>query len=195
MFDPRPLLRLLPLAAGLLLANPAAAQPSTPAPSTAWPASKGRAPFHPPAEDQIPDNRFGRLVRYGEHVFVDTQILRGKYVGNGLQCVSCHLDRGRLANASPMWAAYVGYPKHLKKSGREITLTQRIQGCFRFSMNGSPPPANGRVIKALEAYFHWLATGAPKGVALKGAGYPPIAEPDRAPSIARGKQVYEADCA
>lgn len=159
------------------------------------PAPAGKADFQPPSEDSIPNNDFGKMVKYGEKLFTDTQILRGKYVGNGLNCVNCHIDAGRLADAAPMWAAYVHYPAYRKKNDKVNTLAERIQGCFRYSMNGKPPAVDSDVIKAMETYFFWLAKGAPVGVNMKGRGYPKLAKPAKAPDISRGKQVYEANCA
>lgn len=151
--------------------------------------------FRPPADAQIPDNAFGRMVRRGESLFVDTQQLRGKYVGNGLSCVNCHLDRGRRAGAAPMWAAYVHYPAFRRKTGTVSTLAERIQGCFRYSENGTAPAADGGVIKALETYFFWMAKGAPVGAQLQGRGYPKLTKPVRSPDVTRGAKVFEVHCA
>src|SRR5690554_6114779 len=53
--------------------------------------------FEPPLESEIPDNEFGKVVRYGKDLFNNTQQLRGTYVGNSMNCVNCHLDSGRKA--------------------------------------------------------------------------------------------------
>jgi thiosulfate dehydrogenase len=158
-------------------------------------APPGQSDFQPPGMQAIPDDDFGKMVGYGEQLFVDTQGLRGKYVGNDLNCANCHLDRGRLANSAPMWAAYVSYPAYRKKNDKVNTLVERIQGCFRYSMNGAPPVSDSDEIKALETYFFWLAKGAPVGENMQGRGYPKLAEPAAAPDIDRGKQVYAANCA
>ncbi len=68
--------------------------------------------FRPPSEKEIPDNEFGRVVREGRDIFIDTQTHAKEYVGNSLNCVNCHLDAGRLANSSPLWGAYVLYPAY-----------------------------------------------------------------------------------
>ncbi|MBI1422232.1 MAG: c-type cytochrome [Gammaproteobacteria bacterium] len=159
------------------------------------PAPAGKAEFQPPREETIPNNEFGKMVKYGEKLFTDTQTLRGKYVGNNLNCVNCHLDRGRLADAAPMWAAYVYYPAYRKKNDMVNTLGERIQGCFRYSMNGKPPAVNSDIIKAMETYFFWLAKGAPVGENMKGRGYPKLEKPAASPDIARGKQVFKNNCA
>lgn len=152
-------------------------------------------PFTPPAADTIPDTPLGTMVRYGRDIFTDTQRYAKAYVGNGLNCVHCHLDAGRAANAAPLWAAYTAYPSFRTKNDRINTFAQRLQGCFRFSMNGRVPPADSAVIVALTSYAYWLATGAPTGAELVGRGYPPVAAPALPASAARGAEVFAAHCA
>lgn len=159
------------------------------------PAPPGKADFQPPDESTIPNNEFGRMVKKGKSIFMDTQQLRGKYVGNGQNCVNCHLDRGRRPGSAPMWAAYVHYPAYRGKNHMVNTMGERIQGCFRYSMNGKKPPLDGEVVKSLETYFFWLAKKAPVGVNMKGRGYPKLQKPPKQPDIARGKMVFEAQCA
>lgn len=156
---------------------------------------EGAPSFTPPAESELPDGPFGEMVRYGRDLFVDTQQLRGRFVGNGLNCVNCHIDAGRRADSAPLWAAYTMYPAYRSKNDRVNTMEQRIQGCFRYSMNGAPPPSGSRELSALLSYHYWLARGAPVGVALAGRGYPKLDEPPSAPDIGRGRQVFEAQCA
>lgn len=160
------------------------------------PASPEQAPkFTPPPESAIQDDEFGRMVRKGRDLFINTQQLRGKYVGNGMNCANCHLDAGRRADSAPLWAAYTMYPAYRSKNDRVNTMEQRIQGCFRYSMNGKPPPSGSEALTAMLTYHYWLAKGAPTGVALQGRGYPRLAKPAKAPDTRRGQQVFEAQCA
>src|SRR3546814_5028447 len=65
--------------------------PSTPASKTAPAISPDAAPaFTPPAADSIPNDAFGRLVRKGQDILLHTTRYAGKYVGNDMNCVSCH---------------------------------------------------------------------------------------------------------
>lgn len=150
--------------------------------------------FTPPNEDGFPADKFGDLVREGKDLFVHTDKLRDKYVGNGLKCVNCHLDAGRHANSSPLWAAYTTYPAFRIKTGRVDTFEERLQGCFKYSMNGAAPPAGSHELAALTTYSYWLATSAPVGVSLPGRGYPKLKKPAQTPSIERGAKVYVANC-
>lgn len=159
-------------------------------------ADRGLARFTPPPESAIPDNAFGAMVRKGERIFNHTQKYAGAYVGNGLNCSNCHLDAGRRPDSAPMWAAYVRYPRYRSKNDKVNSFTERLQGCFRFSMNGKAPPADSEVIKALTTYAYWLATGAPTGKDLAGFGYPKQGhEPPQKPDYARGRKVFESHCA
>ncbi|MGH8398476.1 MAG: c-type cytochrome [Gammaproteobacteria bacterium] len=151
--------------------------------------------FTPPPESAIPADPDGDMIWRGRLIFEDTQHYASRYVGNALNCSSCHLDRGRRANSAPMWAAYVVYPKYRSKNHQVNTLEERIQGCFQFSMNGKPPAADSPEIGALVSYFHWLATGLPVGITPKGAGYLKLQSPPLAPDIERGAKVYASSCA
>ena len=107
--------------------------------------------FKPRTDDQIPKTPFGDMVRLGENIFRDPQTYAAKYVGNDLHCTNCHLQAGRLAGASPMWAAYTAYPAYRSKNGHVNSYQERLQGCFRYSMNGQVPPLGDPVLVALES--------------------------------------------
>lgn len=159
-------------------------------------AGTSSAAFTPPPESSIPDNGFGALVRKGEAIFLHTQANAPEYVGNGLNCVNCHLDAGRRAGSAPLWAAWVRYPRWRAKNHKVNSYADRLQGCFTFSMNGKAPPADGDVIAALTAYSYWLAKGAPTGAdKMPGVGYPDPGKPAQAPSFERGAAVFKTDCA
>lgn len=151
------------------------------------------ASFGPPSGD-IPDTDFGKMVQLGADIFRDTQNNAKEFVGNSLQCANCHLDGGRLANSAPLWAAYVAYPAYRDKNAHVNTFQERLQGCFRFSMNGKAPPLGSKILVALESYAYYLAKGAPTGVDLPGRGYPKLAKVAKFDS-AHGQQVYEQKCA
>ncbi|WP_295399684.1 c-type cytochrome [uncultured Thiocystis sp.] len=160
--------------------------------------------FNPPARGDKPGDAFGEEVALGERIFTQTNSheISGKYVGNQQTCEGCHLDAGRLADAAPMWAAWVAYPAYRSKDKQVNTITERIQGCFNYSMNaqasevGHPPAAESPVIHALESYLYWLATGAPTGdKAMPGRGYPKLAETEQGFDPQRGAAIYEKNCA
>lgn len=155
----------------------------------------GEQYFQPPKESELPANAYGELVQQGRAIFVDTQKYAAEYVGNGMNCTNCHIEQGRKANSAPLWGAYPMYPAYRKKNDKVNSFAERVQGCFQFSMNGTPPPADGQVINALTAYSYWLSTGAPTGQELPGRAYPEVPQPAGGYDIAKGKQVFAAQCA
>jgi len=175
------------------------AQPQRPlnavAPEEIPAAAANAVTFTPPDWNTVPDTPLGDMIRIGRDVFVDTQRYAKPYVGNKLNCVNCHLDGGRLANSAPLWAAYVAYPAFRSKNNQVNTFEQRLEGCFRFSMNGKMPPADSLVVVSLVSYAFWLATGAPVGAQLAGRGFPAVPQPALTPSVTRGADVYQAHCA
>jgi thiosulfate dehydrogenase len=201
-------LRLLRLASGIALVIAGAALAAVafvailPSARTAGAAGTQAtaAIFEPPALSAIPSGPEGEAIKRGMAIFDDPRIHAAQFVGNSMACKNCHLDHGRQANSSPMWAAWVAYPQFRKKTGTINTMEDRIRGCFLYSMNapnspsGVPPPEGSDVYRDLQAYFRWLATGAPTGARMKGAGYPtpPLAQAGYDPS--RGQQVFLQKC-
>jgi thiosulfate dehydrogenase len=169
----------------------------TPAPQSKPPATTEndiKTAFQPPSEDKIPDNEFGQMVKLGADIFHDTQRNAKEFVGNSLQCANCHIHKGRLANSAPLWAAYVAFPTYRAKNNHVNTFQERMQGCFRFSMNGKAPDLNSKVLVALESYAHFLASGAPTGAEMPGRGYPKLPKPAKL-DYGHGQEVYGQKCA
>lgn len=156
---------------------------------------KGATNYHlPPTEEQIPNDRYGDDVRLGMNIFTKTDEYAGRYVGNALVCSNCHLDKGRKANAAPLWAAYGMYPSYRRKNDQNNTLEERIQQCFRFSLNGFAPALDTPEIKALVSYAHFLSKGVPVGVLLPGRGFPQIIDTGFDASPSRGAEIYQIKC-
>jgi len=148
-----------------------------------------------PDIDDLPHDKYGELVRQGYRIFTDTPTYARRYSGNALSCSNCHLEAGRRSHSAPMWAAWGMYPAYLAKNDRVNTFEERVQQCFRFSLNGIPPPMDSHEVRALVAYSQWLARGKPVGVELSGRGFPTIARTGSDPNPLRGKSVYAERCA
>lgn len=157
--------------------------------------------FQPPLEQDLPAGPFGKAVRKGYLIFTQTPKYAAEYTGNRLSCSNCHTNRGRQANAAPMWAAWVAYPAYRGKNKKVNDITMRLQGCFRYSENaqasraGHFPPAESPTLIDLESYMFWMSRKAPTGVRMKGRGYPRLKNPPKAYSRARGGIVYARNCA
>nr|WP_049753018.1 c-type cytochrome [Psychromonas ingrahamii] len=107
----------------------------------------------------IPNTPFGAKVKQGYSLFVNSQTLRDKYVGNEQNCVNCHMQAGMKANSAPLWGAFMAYPAYRSKNDKVNTYGERIQGCFTYSMDGTPPAKDSPELVALSAYSYWLAMG------------------------------------
>src|SRR5574337_773372 len=186
-----------PAASTVQAAAPApAASAATSGSAAPTAAANGAAgPFQPPNAHAIPDNEIGKVIRQGEKIFLHTGTAAKAYVGNGLACVNCHLDAGRLPNSAPMWGAYGMYPAYRAKTKEVDDFANRLRGCFIYSMNGKAPPYGSAELVALETYSYWMAHGAPTGEKLPGAGYLKLAAPPQPPDFVRGRAVYEQHCA
>ncbi len=149
----------------------------------------------PPDVSDIPEGPLGDMIRVGREIFTNTQVLRGTFVGNDLTCSNCHMNAGGDPMSAPIWATAVDFPIYRGKNKHVNTLPERLAGCFRYSMNGTPPPAQHKVMVALESYMRWLATGAPSGAVQKARGYVALPMPAQTPDYARGETVYAARCA
>ncbi|MGA7458310.1 MAG: c-type cytochrome [Methyloceanibacter sp.] len=140
------------------------------------------------------------LIRYGRDLIVNTPKHIGKnainpalrYAGNDLACQSCHLNAGLQPFAAPFVSTFATFP--MMVDDQVLTLTQRLNGCMRRSMNGKDLPPESREMEALVAYIKFLGTGTPEGVRVAGMGLRPIAEPTQPPDARRGEAVYAKLC-
>ncbi len=150
--------------------------------------------FVPPLVDDIPDDKTGDMIRWGRNIFVNTQKYAPRYAGNGLNCVSCHLSEGRQPYAAPLWSAYPIYPIQRNKTKTVVTFPQRIQDCFKYSLDGIAPTVDAPEMDALVTYAKWLSTAAPVGVVLPGRGFASIKK-THDPSPIEGEIIYKSRCA
>ena len=150
--------------------------------------------YHVPGRiEDLPDTHYSGLVDHGRNIFVNTQTYAKRYVGNGLNCSSCHLQEGRKPHAAPLWAAYPLYPLYSEKNRQVVTFQERLQDCFRFSLNGLAPTLDSPEIKALTAYAHFLSPEIPIGTLMPGRGFNRI-DKSADPSPINGRRVYERHC-
>src|SRR4030095_831283 len=152
-------------------------------------------PFRVPPETSCPPGPCGDAVRLGQSIFNARQANVKTYVGNGLACTSCHLDGGTVAYAAPLVGLWGVFPEFVARSDRVETLANRINDCFRRSMNGRPLPVDGDEMRALLAYTAWLSTGVPTGSSVAGRGFADLGPPPSAPDQGRGERVYAQQCA
>lgn len=148
----------------------------------------------PPRIEDLRDSKYAEMVNYGRNIFIDTKKYARRYVGNGLNCSSCHLQEGRKPYAAPMWAAFPLYPMYREKNKQVVSFQERIQECFRYSLNGMAPALDTPEVEALTVYAHWLSTGIPQGAIMPGRGFVRI-DKTYDPSVFNGEVIYKQYCA
>ncbi|APW61850.1 c-type cytochrome [Paludisphaera borealis] len=124
-------------------------------------ASGGEKPAAPARA--IPDGPLGDAIRLGEMLVEQTTThpLTKPYVGNALNCTSCHLDNGKNLNAATFIGVASAYPAWSPREGRVVTLEDRVLNCFMRSCNGVRPPLGSRASVAVTAYITWLSADMP----------------------------------
>lgn len=152
-------------------------------------------PLVVPAPQTMPDGPLGDAVRQGLSIINATKAALPDNVGNGLSCASCHLNGGTVAYAAPLVGVWGVYPEYFARSGRVEGFADRVNDCFRRSMNGKPIDVDGAPMRALMAYVAWLSTGVPVGASVEGRGFRAMPAPARAPDAGRGATLYEQRCA
>lgn len=191
--------RSLFLPLGLLFA--AAAASAQPAPSDAPPPAIRAAAAYDPA--RLPDDAYGRLVRYGKeltertfaHIGPEVKDPKMRFAGNNLACASCHQQAGTKAYAMPWVGVSASFPQYRARENEVSTVEERVNGCMERSMAGKPLPLDSREMKAFVTYMHFLSRDVPIAARVQGQGLPPFKAPDRRADTAAGAKVYQEKCA
>ncbi len=161
------------------------------------------------AEDQkspeiprpIPEGPLGDAIRLGRDLVENTTShrLSNPFVGNALNCTSCHLKNGTDPQAASFIGVATAYPVWSPREKTVITLEDRILNCFMRSCNGIRPPLGSEVSVSITAYITWLSTDQPIRMNPKRpAG--PHAVPQLKVNVTqadlqRGERLYSTRCA
>ena len=154
-----------------------------------------------PHTRELPEGRLGEIIRLGEAIVEKTTShpLSKAFVGNALNCTSCHLQNGTHPRAGTFVGSATAYPAWSKREDRVITLEDRVLNCFMRSCSGTRPPVGSTVSVAVTTYITWLSQGmpmqmnekrpiGPKGIAPLNA---PVANADKE----RGQALFASRCA
>ena len=147
-----------------------------------------------PTDSEIPHDAFGTAVRRGQALLTATRESLPDHVGNALRCTSCHLEAGRRENGT--WVGvYARFPQYRGRSGAVELIEDRVNDCFRRSMNGKALSAEGADMRDIVAYLAFLSWRAPVGRPPAG----PNARLQRFATLtadsAAGRQAYQPNCA
>jgi thiosulfate dehydrogenase len=173
---------VLALAAACGGADKAPAVDTATAPDTLLPA---------PAESLLTQDSASLSIRRGMALLVATRDSLPAHVGNELHCTSCHLDKGRKPFGNPLVGVANRYPMQWARTGTTVTVEDRVNDCFRRSLNGKPLNAGSAEMRDILAYLTWLSKDLPKGP-HKGLGVDSIAP--IAPDTVRGKTQFAMYC-
>lgn len=151
----------------------------------------------------LPDDDWGRTVRYGHELVSKTASLIGpevknrnmRFAGNNLDCQSCHIDAGTKKFGLPFLGVFADFPNYRARSGHVGTIEDRINGCMTRSMNGRPLPLQSQEMIAMVAYMKFLSTGIAVGATTVGRGSGNMPELTRAADPNRGSAIFAANCA
>jgi thiosulfate dehydrogenase len=154
----------------------------------------------PVSKEQV-DDKLAEVVKLGESIVENTTThpMSIGYVGNALNCTSCHLDNGRHEKAGTFLGTATAYPAWSPRENRVITLEDRVLNCFMRSCNGTRPPLGSEVSVAVTAYITSLSQGQTLRMNSKrpigpGAIKLLAVKPDQA-DIQRGAALYTSRCA
>ncbi|AXH10124.1 cytochrome C [Malaciobacter halophilus] len=118
------------------------------------------------APKEYPKGELGKLVKLGEDIMnnTDTHPLTKDFVGNKLQCKSCHLKGadgkpGTAGGISSWIGTAAAFPAWSKREKTIQTLQDRSNNCFMRSMNGKRPIIDSEASVAMAAYITWLSEG------------------------------------
>lgn len=155
--------------------------------------SARRVPFRIPAESELKDSAYRASALRGRALLLATRDSLPRNVGNALRCASCHVDGGLRRNAMPWIGTYARFPQYRARSAKVDLIEDRVNDCFRRSMNGRALDPTGRDMRDIVAYFAFLSTGVPVGAEVDGQGFPRL--PPMQGDLTRGRGVFASTCA
>ena len=148
----------------------------------------------------IPDGPLGDAIRLGRDMVEKSTShpLTKPYIGNALNCTSCHLKNGTDPRAASFVGVAAAYPAWSPRENSVITLEDRILNCFMRSCNGIRPLPGSQVSVAIAAYITWLSTDQPIRMNSKRPAGPhsvPQLKLDVAQAnLQRGQKLYSSHC-
>lgn len=155
-------------------------------------AQQQSAPVYDPKA--LPSGQLGASIALGHDILMDPQKYLPKNVTADMSCAACHLNAGTVARGGTFVGTYARFPQWNKRSGRVITLQDRLAECFLYSMNGTPPAYTSKEMTAMVAYIAYLSRNVPTGSAQPKSDRFVEPLPARAPNLARGQALYQANC-
>lgn len=146
------------------------------------------------SDADVPAGPLGESIKHGYFIVTQTKKALPHNVGNEMYCTACHQDNGQKPFAAPFVGLPAIFPQFNKRDGKIITLQDRINGCFKRSMNGKALDPAGQDMTDIVAYMNFLSKGVPMGTEVNGRGFVTLNKPAQPEDATRGKLVYDAKC-
>ncbi|MBX3147817.1 MAG: c-type cytochrome [Gemmatimonadales bacterium] len=161
-------------------------------PEAAPPVAEALA-FRVPTDAEIPEGPVGVSIRRGRAILASTRDSLPDYVGNRLNCTSCHLENGTLPHAAPWVGIYSRFPQYRSRNAKVNLIEDRINDCFERSLVGKGLPRDGRDMTDIIAYMAFLSRDVAPPGEVPGQGFRQL-EP-LVPDTVRGRLLYVQQCA
>lgn len=143
-----------------------------------------------------PEDMLSKIM-YGYHLMLETKKHAPEYAGNKIDCNNCHFNGGNTLGGKNRGISLVGvsamYPKFSKRDNKTISLPDRINNCFRRSLNGKAPPNDSLEMESLLAYLAWISHEVMDAPMLPWLGLDPISS-KHVPDAKAGELVYQQNC-
>jgi thiosulfate dehydrogenase len=149
---------------------------------------------------KIPNDKFGVEVRYGRELMLNTAFyigpdgIKGKYLGNKMNCTNCHQDAGTKAFSFNLMSTFEQYPQYRPREGKVLTLAERINNCIERPHNGRPLPLDSREMVAFLSYLKWINGFAKETGKFNSVKNLEISFPPEATSSERGSKLFAMNC-
>jgi|SRR5699024_5666120 len=108
-----------------------------------------------PALSEYSDKEIEEIDR-GQELVTHTNDMLPENVGNNLSCASCHAGAGR-GDSLNLIGVTEKFPQYSEREGEDVTLEDRINGCFLRSMDGEEIDPEGETMEAFISYFEYLS--------------------------------------
>ncbi len=135
-------------------------------------------------------------VMRGYHIILETKKYLPEYTGDRINCTNCHFAGGNTLGGVKEGISLVGvtkkYPRKLD-DGTELSLPQRINSCFKKSLNGKPLPVDSEPMKTMIVYLEWISSPVMNIEKMSWLGQKPI-ESTHVPNPLNGERLFHIYC-
>jgi thiosulfate dehydrogenase len=153
-----------------------------------------------PDTSAIPFDDFGRAVRYGRDLILNTAYYLGPdgivshNLGNKMNCTNCHLEAGTKPFAFNFLSSHARYPQYRSRENKILSLSERVNNCIERPHSGKPLKLDGKEMTAIICYIKWLGQNVPVNHHVEGDAPLKLELMQRAADPVRGEAIYSREC-